>query len=62
MADRYGRRVTTNASYDRAKMCALVARYLLNNPVRAGLVMSPIDYPYLGSDRWSVTELIDALQ
>ena len=39
-----------------------LARYLLNNPVRAGLAMSPIDYPYLGSDRWSVTELIDALQ
>jgi putative transposase len=39
-----------------------VARYLLNNPVRAGLVTSPIDYPYLGSVRWSVTELIDAQQ
>ena len=38
-------------------MC--VARYLLNNPVRAGLVASPVDYPYLGSDRCSVEELIE---
>ncbi len=39
-----------------------VARYLLNNPVRAGLVATPIDYPYLGSDRWTVEELIEAQQ
>jgi REP-associated tyrosine transposase len=35
-----------------------VARYLLNNPVRAGLVAAPIAYPYLGSDVWSVQDLI----
>ena len=39
-----------------------LARYLLNNPVRAGLVAAPIDYPYLGSDRWALAELIDAQQ
>lgn len=39
-----------------------VARYLLSNPVRAGLVATPIEYPYLGSDRWTMTELIDAQQ
>ena len=39
-----------------------IARYLLANPVRAGLVAAPIDYPYLGSDRWTVAELIDAQQ
>ena len=37
-----------------------VARYLLNNPLRAGLVDSPISYPHLGSDRWTLEELIDA--
>ena len=26
-----------------------VARYILHNPVRAGLVTSPADYPFLGS-------------
>jgi putative transposase len=39
-----------------------VARYLINNPVRAGLVTSPIEYPYLGSDRWTLPELIEAQQ
>ena len=28
-----------------------VVRYILNNPVRAGLVMAPQDYPFLGSDK-----------
>jgi REP element-mobilizing transposase RayT len=35
-----------------------VARYILNNPVRAGLVVSPADYPYLGSHKWTVAELV----
>jgi putative transposase len=39
-----------------------VARYLLCNPVRAGLVAAPIDYPYLGSDKWTVKNLIEAVQ
>ena len=39
-----------------------VARYLLDNPVRAGLVTAPAEYPYLGSDRWTAAELIDAQQ
>lgn len=36
-----------------------VARYILWNPVRAGLVQTPAEYPYLGSDVWSVEELIE---
>ena len=39
-----------------------VARYLLGNPVRAGLVTAPIEYPYLGSDRWTMAELINGQQ
>jgi putative transposase len=38
------------------------AGYLLSNPVRAGLVTTPMDFPYLGSDRWTVRELIEAYQ
>ena len=34
------------------------AQYILANPVRAGLVNQPADYPFLGSDRWSLDELI----
>lgn len=35
------------------------ARYIFENPVRAGLAVSPRDYPYLGSDMWTVAEIID---
>jgi len=38
-----------------------IARYIIENPVRGGLVRSPIDYPLLGSDVWTVQELIDSL-
>ena len=34
-----------------------VARYIIENPVRAGLVVHPSVYPYLGSDRWTVSQL-----
>jgi putative transposase len=33
-------------------------RYVVNNPVAAGLVRSAEDYPFLGSQRWSAPELI----
>jgi REP element-mobilizing transposase RayT len=39
-----------------------IARYILNNPVRAGLVVTPSEYPYLGSDRWTVAELVQSFQ
>ena len=38
-----------------------VARYILENPLRAGLVANVLDYPYIGSDRWSVRELIESV-
>jgi hypothetical protein len=34
-----------------------VVRYILENPVRAGLVSRFSDYPYSGSDRYSLKEL-----
>ena len=37
-----------------------IARYILWNPVRAGLVRTPAEYPYIGSDVWSIEELIEA--
>jgi putative transposase len=39
-----------------------VARYILENPVRAGLVRAPTEYPYLGSEVWTLAELFDAYQ
>jgi putative transposase len=38
-----------------------IARYIVNNPVRAGLVQSPSDYPYVGSGVWSMQELLNSL-
>jgi len=37
-----------------------VARYVIDNPVRAGLVKTPLAYPFLGSGVWSVRDLLDS--
>ncbi len=47
----------------RADECARsVARYLLENPVRAGLVRHPQEWPYLGSERYTVRELLESVR
>ena len=33
-------------------------RYILDNPVTAGLVSQPSNYPFLGSQRYSIEELL----
>ena len=38
-----------------------IARYIVANPVRGGLVKNPAEYPHLGSDVWSLKELIDGV-
>jgi hypothetical protein len=38
-----------------------VARYILENPVRAGLVKSVLDYPFLGSQVCDVKTLVASL-
>jgi len=35
-----------------------IARYIIENPVRAGLVKTPLDYPFVGSTVWPLNELI----
>jgi putative transposase len=37
---------------------ALTVRYVVANPVRAGLASHPKDYPFLGSQKYSVDELL----
>jgi REP element-mobilizing transposase RayT len=37
---------------------ALVIGYIVTNPVEAGLVGHPAEYPFLGSERYSVEELL----
>jgi putative transposase len=36
-----------------------VIRYILMNPVRAGLVNDPREYPYLGAEKYDVQALLD---
>ena len=38
-----------------------VAKYILENPVRAGLVTRPEDYPFLGSQTYPVSEILEAI-
>jgi REP element-mobilizing transposase RayT len=39
-----------------------VARYTLENPVRAGLVTRAQDYPFCGSDVYSLEQVLEAVQ
>ena len=38
-----------------------VARYIVENPVRAGLTASPREYPFLKSERYSMDEILEAV-
>jgi putative transposase len=40
----------------------VVARYILENPIRAGLVTRVEDYPYVGSLVYTLRELLDSCQ
>ena len=37
------------------------ARYILENPIRAGLVRSVRDYPYVGSTCYTIDQILDSL-
>lgn len=39
-----------------------VARYIFENPVRAGLVTDPRHYAWLGSDQFPIEEILSALE
>ena len=39
-----------------------VVQYIVFNPVRAGLASRPVDYPYLGSSRYDVSDLVTAAE
>jgi putative transposase len=38
-----------------------LVKYLLENPVRAGIVKHPTEYPHLGSDRYSLEDLFETV-
>ena len=64
-AHRAGHRLWQEGYYDRVlregEEPKQVARYIIENPVRAGLVRSPLDYPFIGSEKWTLEELIDSV-
>jgi len=37
-----------------------VVRYILENPVRAGLVAAPEDYPFSGASRYAIRDVMEA--
>ena len=39
-----------------------IARYIVENPVRAGLVRSVKDYPFSGSEKHSLDQIMTAYQ
>jgi len=41
---------------------AVVARYILENPIRAGLATRVQDYPFLGSFAYTLPQLLESLQ
>ena len=43
------------------ELTLVVAKYILENPVRAGLVERVEDYPFLGSLVYSLSELLEAI-
>jgi len=62
----FRRRLWQDGYYDRIlredESTLVVARYILANPVRAGLARTIEEYPFSGSNRYSLKEWGDAIQ
>jgi len=54
---RYGYEHVLRASEDAFR----VARYILENPIRAGLVRSVYEYPFVGSTCYTIDQILDSL-
>ncbi len=65
-SQRFGIRLWQRYGFERvlreAEPTESVARYILENPVRAGLVARPGEYPYLGSELYDVATLLGSVQ
>lgn len=61
-AARAKRRLWQESYYDHVvrpeEDLSAIARYIIENPVRAGLVESSLDYPFVGSDMWPVEGIV----
>jgi putative transposase len=62
----FGRRLWQRYGYEhvlRNEQAAVsVARYIVENPVRAGMVVAVQDYPFSGSSVYSLEQLLDAVR
>ena len=62
----FGGRLWQRFGYQRAlrsdESTLSVARYILENPLRAGLVRNVRKYPYLGSEMYTVDAILDAIR
>jgi REP element-mobilizing transposase RayT len=62
----FGRRLWQRYGYEHVlrndEAAVSVARYILENPVRAGIVGAVEDYPFSGSSVYSLKELLEAVQ
>jgi putative transposase len=62
---RHGRRLWQKGFWERVlrdqEHTLSVCRYIVENPVRAGLVSHPRDYPLCGSTRYSIEEICEAV-
>ena len=59
---RYGTRLWQRYGYEHVQRDnferATAIRYILDNPVAGGLAKDPADYPFVGSDCYTIAELI----
>jgi putative transposase len=64
-AKQYGERLWQPSYYDRVlrddEASISVARYIFDNPVRGGHVVSPEEYPFLGSVRFTIDQILEAV-
>jgi len=63
---KFGHRLWQRYGYERVfrddEDSFVVARYILNNPIRKGLVTSPEDYPFSGSQKFTVKQILEGVQ
>ena len=64
-AQRYHTRLWQPSFYDHVlrdgEAALSIARYIVENPVRAGLVESPVDYPFVGTSEYTIGEILEAV-
>jgi putative transposase len=62
----FGQRLWQRYGFERVlrgdEAAVSVARYILENPVRAGLVEDVRAYPFSGSDTYTVAQILEAIQ